>query len=98
MNNLFASPFFIVLLIIFLGTLTYNIYTKQRHVEKHRCPKCDSDNILETGHTTKTSRTVMPNGSGTPAGGDVRLQLDLTLDLRCQHCGNGFKKDVSRTY
>lgn len=98
MNNLFTNPFFFVLIVIFLGTLVYNIYTKQRKKEVHQCPKCQSTDVIETGHTTKTSRTVMPTGAGTPAGGDVRLQLDLKLDLRCTSCGNGFQKDVTRTY
>ncbi|MFK7800410.1 MAG: hypothetical protein AB8G95_02145 [Anaerolineae bacterium] len=98
MNVLLENPILIALLLIFFGTLTYNIYSKQRTKEEYECPKCQSHDVIETGHTTKQSRTVMPTGAGTPAGGDVRLQLDMKLDLRCKNCGNGFKRDVTRTY
>lgn len=98
MSVFVENPIFTVLILVFLGTLTYNIYSKQKKVEIHQCPKCQSTDVIETGHTTKKSRTVMPTGAGTPAGGDVRLQLDLRLDLRCKNCGYGFKRDVTRTY
>ncbi|MFT5194103.1 MAG: hypothetical protein ACI9EW_000357 [Cellvibrionaceae bacterium] len=98
MSFLVNNSIFVVLILIFLGTLIFNIYSKQRQKEVHHCPKCDSTDVIETGHSTRTSRTVIPSGGGSPAGGDVRLQLDLTLDLRCKACGNGFRKDVTRTY
>lgn len=89
---------FIILLVIFFGVLFFNIYTKVRKKEIHECPKCKSTDVLELGHETDGSRTVIPNGGGSPAGGDVRLQLDLDLELRCKACGHGFRKKVTRTY
>ncbi|MEM8859024.1 MAG: hypothetical protein AAGD96_11930 [Chloroflexota bacterium] len=89
---------FAFLLVAFFGFLIFNLYQKYQKREIHRCPKCESSNVLELGHETKGSRTVIPSGGGSPSGGDVRLQLDLDLELRCKDCGHGFRKKVTRTY
>lgn len=64
---------------------------------KPQCPRCHSHELVELNRETLASRTVERFGSGTPAGGDVRLQLDLELTYRCRHCGQKFSQKFSET-
>lgn len=93
-----SSIFFIVLLVMFLGILFFNLAQRSNAKETHRCPKCDSTDVIEVDHQTVDSRTVIPSGGGSPAGGDVRLQLEMKLFMRCKQCGNGFETKTTRTY
>ena len=61
------SLFFIILVVMFLGILFFNLSQKNRQTEVHRCPKCDSTNVIETDHQTLDSRTVIPNGANSVA-------------------------------
>ncbi len=93
-----STLFFLVLLAMFLGILFFNLYQRNTTKEVHKCPKCDSLDVIEVDHQTVDSRTVIPSGGGSPAGGDVRLQLDMKLFLRCKSCGHGFQTKTTRTY
>lgn len=81
--------------IIFIGVVVFNMYNRRPMKDVHKCPKCESTDVLEISHETKDSSTLI---QGNQIGADVRLQLDLDLRLRCKTCGNDFKKRVKRSY
>ena len=44
------------------------------------------------------SRTVQPTGGGTPAGGDIRLQLDYKVTYHCNRCHQESTFTVPKTF
>jgi len=61
------------------------------------CPKCGSDDLEITNRETLASRTIETWGGGTPAGGDIRLQLDLEVTYHCQKCGGKIVRKFTET-
>jgi DNA-directed RNA polymerase subunit RPC12/RpoP len=64
---------------------------------KPQCPECGSKDIVETDRETLGSRMIETVGSGTGAGGSIRLQLDFEVTYRCKKCGAIFKYNFSET-
>ena len=62
------------------------------------CTNCESRETIETGRETLNTRTVQPEGGGTPGGGSVRLQLDIEAAYRCTKCGHSFKQRFTETH
>ena len=98
MNLIIIIPITTIFLLIFLVALIFSVYSKSNAKEHFLCPVCDSTNVVESAHETNRSRTMVPVGGGTTAGGDIRVQLDQLLTLHCKDCGKGFKKNVTRTF
>jgi predicted RNA-binding Zn-ribbon protein involved in translation (DUF1610 family) len=61
------------------------------------CPQCGSEEVIETSRQTLGSRTIERIGSGTPAGGDIRVQLDLEVTYHCQNCGEKIVRRFTET-
>ena len=95
MEFLRANSFYIIMLLIVVGVMIFNAYSRRPQKDVHKCPKCESTDVLEIGQETKDSSTLI---QGNQIGADVRLQLDLDLRLRCKKCGNNFHKRVKRSY
>ena len=64
---------------------------------KPKCPECGSKDIVETSRETLGTRMVETVGSGTGAGGSIRLQLDFEVTQRCKKCGAIFTRKFSET-
>ena len=62
-----------------------------------QCAECGSKDIIETNRETLGSRTIETSGGGTPAGGDIRVQLDFEITYRCKKCGEIFKRKLLET-
>ena len=93
--SFFSLSLFVIGILIFFGYLGYNLYQKYNKREIHTCPKCESKDVIELGHETLDTHTVV---EGNQIGVNVRLQLELLLNLRCKACGNKFQERVKRTY
>ena len=61
------------------------------------CPRCGSNDLEITNRETLASRTIEAWGGGTPAGGDIRLQLDLEVTYHCQKCGQKVVRKFTET-
>lgn len=89
--------FFILLLaavgIVFLVVVLSRIFKVKPH-----CPYCDSTDIVETSRQTMATRTIEIMGSGTPAGGNFRVQFDLKISYHCHNCGQRFSRTVRETH
>ena len=72
--------------------------TRRRGGIKPQCPNCEQRDTVETGRETLNTRTVQPEGSGTPGGGSVRLQLDIEAAYHCNSCGHSFKRRFTETH
>jgi DNA-directed RNA polymerase subunit RPC12/RpoP len=64
---------------------------------KRKCPECGSKELVETNRETHGTRMIETVGSGTGAGGNLRLQLDFEVTYRCKKCGEIFKRKFSET-
>jgi transposase-like protein len=62
-----------------------------------QCPECGSKDIVETCREILSSRSIEFIGSGTPAGGNIRLQLNFELTYRCKNCNQTFKRKFTKT-
>ncbi len=61
------------------------------------CPECQSIEVVEINRKTTGSRTLQVVGSGTSAGGDIRLQIDFAIDFSCQQCDHKFTRNFTQT-
>ncbi len=64
---------------------------------KPQCPECGSKELVETSRETLGSHKIETVGSGTGAGGSIRLQLDFEVTQRCKKCGAIFTRKFSET-
>ncbi len=64
---------------------------------KRQCPECGSKELVETNRETLGTRMIETVGSGTGAGGSIRLQLEFEITYRCKKCGAIFKRKFSET-
>lgn len=87
----------IIFLTIILGIVFIILTRRWRTRPKLTCPRCGSKKLTETNRQTLRSRTVERIGSGTPAGGDIRLQLDLEVTYHCQVCGEKIVRRFTET-
>ncbi|MEN8171899.1 MAG: hypothetical protein ABFS03_03375 [Chloroflexota bacterium] len=90
--NLSAAILFASVAIIVLGIVISRIIQIKPH-----CPECGSEELVETSRETLGSRKIETLGSGTPAGGSIRLQLDFEVTQRCKKCDAIFKRKFSET-
>lgn len=90
-----TGTFLIVLGIILIIGVTLALTRRMRF--QPECPHCGSKELVERNRETLASRTIEYMGSGTPAGGNIRLQLDLAVTYRCQDCGREFTRRFTET-
>ncbi len=81
---------FIGFLLLILLTVLITFMLRRWSDVAVKCPTCDSAKVAETSRKTVDSRTIEQIGSGTGAGGDIRLQLDFESNYHCKKCGANF--------
>jgi hypothetical protein len=82
----------LVLFAIYLNT------TQRGKGGKAICANCESSDVVEISRETVGTRTVQPQGGGTPGGGSVRLQLDIEAKYHCRNCGSSFSRRFTETH
>ena len=82
----------LVLFALYLNT------TRRGGQAKPACTHCESRNVAEISRETVGTRTVEPQGGGTPGGGSVRLQLDIEAKYHCRQCGHTFSRRFTETH
>lgn len=93
------NPFVILFAVVGIGVGLYFRFASGRlnAPQKFPCPHCESMDTVETRRDTLGTKTVEFMGAGSPAGGDVRLQLELEVTYHCKTCSKPFKRRITQT-
>ena len=93
------SPIWILIGLGAAGLFAYGLHlVKRNNRPKVPCNHCGSYDLREIRREPVGSRTVQPSGGGTPAGGDVRVQLDYRVTYHCNRCHAESSFTVPQTF
>lgn len=93
------SPIWSLIGLTIAGAISYGLYLIKRNSRpKVTCAHCGSHNIIEIRRDPVGSRVVQPTGGGTPAGGDIRLQLDYKVTYHCNNCQKETIRTLTQTH
>ncbi|MCB0128322.1 MAG: hypothetical protein KDE58_38915 [Caldilineaceae bacterium] len=93
------SPIWIIVGLAAAGSLIYGLYLMKRNSRPQaKCIHCGATELQEIRREPIGSRTVQPSGGGTPAGGDIRLQLDYKVTYHCNRCHKESTFTLPKTY
>ena len=88
-------------LVIAAALILFALYlntTRRGNKIKVVCPNCEANDVIEISRETVGTRTVQPQGGGTPGGGSVRLQLDVEAKYHCRNCDHSFSRRFTETH
>ncbi len=93
------SPIWILVALGAAGLLIYGLRLFNRNSRPQvKCGHCGATAMQEIRREPVGSRMVQPTGGGTPAGGDIRLQLDYKVTYHCNHCHQESTFTVPKTF
>jgi len=93
------SPIWIVIAVVVVGLLLYGLrLVTHNNRPQIQCNHCGARDMQEIRRETLGSRTVQPTGGGTPAGGDIRVQLDYKITYHCNRCHKESTFTVPKTF